>query len=478
MSEQRADVHARITKEIIAVIEAGTREWRMPWHHDGASPARPTNVATGRRYRGINTLALWAAAVRAGYAQSQWGTYRQFEAVGAQVRSGEKATAVILWKEASTTGSDEDDANDTIRARRRMFARTFSVFNVAQVDGYQVEPAAPPLSDAARHARAETFLTNLGIKTVFGGSEACYQPLTDTVLMPVFSQFRDAASFYGVWIHESGHASGAKHRLDRDLTGRFGSAVYAQEEIIVELLSGMILADLAIPIILALTTLPTLLGGWRSSGMTRKLCLWRQARPSKQRTGCIRDSRKRPGLLVGSPVGLTVEEEVGRVFRDGFGGPERGSGRPVSETMAMAKTNQKITLSAAQNIPFDRLQLSQANVRQVKAGVSIEDLAADIAHRGLLASLTVRPVLDATGEETGMYKVPAGGRRFRALELLVTIAPTAGMSPSSASRLDALSSVDGAPIRLAAKSCRRLSAVAASFSPSTSGCRTVSPFVE
>ncbi|MBA3448355.1 MAG: ParB N-terminal domain-containing protein [Pseudaminobacter sp.] len=85
----------------------------------------------------------------------------------------------------------------------------------------------------------------------------------------------------------------------------------------------------------------------------------------------------------------------------------------------MAKANQKITLSPSQNIPFDKLMLSQANVRQVKAGVSIEDLAADIAHRGLISSLNVRPVLDDEGAETGMFKVPAGGRRFRALELLV-----------------------------------------------------------
>jgi ParB family chromosome partitioning protein len=85
----------------------------------------------------------------------------------------------------------------------------------------------------------------------------------------------------------------------------------------------------------------------------------------------------------------------------------------------MAKANQKITLSSSQNIPFDKLVLSQANVRQVKAGVSIEQLAADIAHRGLVASLNVRPVLDEGGKETGMYKVPAGGRRFRALEFLV-----------------------------------------------------------
>jgi len=85
----------------------------------------------------------------------------------------------------------------------------------------------------------------------------------------------------------------------------------------------------------------------------------------------------------------------------------------------MAKSVQKISLSASRDIPFDRLVLSQANVRRVKAGVSIEELAADIARRTLLQSITVRPVLDDKGVETGMFEIPAGGRRYRALELLV-----------------------------------------------------------
>ncbi len=80
---------------------------------------------------------------------------------------------------------------------------------------------------------------------------------------------------------------------------------------------------------------------------------------------------------------------------------------------------QKITLSASRDIPFSKLVLSQSNVRRVKAGVSIEELADDIARRTLLQSLRVRPVLDAEGNETGMFEVPAGGRRYRALELLV-----------------------------------------------------------
>ncbi|MER9963254.1 ParB/RepB/Spo0J family partition protein [Mesorhizobium sp. M0045] len=85
----------------------------------------------------------------------------------------------------------------------------------------------------------------------------------------------------------------------------------------------------------------------------------------------------------------------------------------------MATAAKKITLSSARDIPFNQLVISQANVRRIKAGVSIEDLAEDIARRTLLQSITVRPVRDADGNETGMFEIPAGGRRYRALELLV-----------------------------------------------------------
>jgi ParB family chromosome partitioning protein len=85
----------------------------------------------------------------------------------------------------------------------------------------------------------------------------------------------------------------------------------------------------------------------------------------------------------------------------------------------MATAVQKIVLSSSRDIPFNKLVLSQSNVRRVKAGVSIEDLAASIARRGLIQSLSVVPVVDAEGQETGMFEAPAGGRRFRALELLV-----------------------------------------------------------
>ncbi len=126
-----------------------------------------------------------------------------------------------------------------------MFARAFSVFNIAQVDGYE-RPATPTLPEPARPAHAKALIANLDVRTVFGGSEAYYRPPADIVSMPPFTSFRDAVSFYIFCLHEVGHASDAKHRLDRDLSGRFGSAVYAAEERCVEILSGLVLADLGI----------------------------------------------------------------------------------------------------------------------------------------------------------------------------------------------------------------------------------------
>jgi ParB family chromosome partitioning protein len=117
--------------------------------------------------------------------------------------------------------------------------------------------------------------------------------------------------------------------------------------------------------------------------------------------------------------GRERQRAVGRV-PDGFGGSGRDPGPPVMETLTMAKSAiQKIAMNPSENIAYDKLVLSQENVRRVKDGVTIEQLAEDIGRRKLLQSLNVRPVLDGGGEETGTYEVPAGGRRYLALGILV-----------------------------------------------------------
>jgi antirestriction protein ArdC len=247
-SQERGDIYSRITANIIAAIEAGTGEFRMPWHHDGGNTSRPVNVTSNKPYRGVNTLALWAAAAQAGYSGGVWGTWQQWNSRGAHVRRGEHGTAIVFWK----IGTREDRSEDGEEADRdngchRVFARSYTVFHSAQVDGY-TPPAVPMLADDERIEQAERFCANLGVEVRHGGDRAFYTPAGDFVQIPDFQRFHDAVSYYAVLLHECGHASAAKHRLDRDLSGRFGTEAYAMEECTVELLSALICADLSISV--------------------------------------------------------------------------------------------------------------------------------------------------------------------------------------------------------------------------------------
>ena len=109
------DLLASCTSEavaIVAAVEAGAGTCRMPWHHDGNATSRPVNLASGKPYRGINVLALWAAADRGGVTQGLWGTYRQWLAVGGQVRKGEHGAIVVLWKQTGADQSDGEGGDD------------------------------------------------------------------------------------------------------------------------------------------------------------------------------------------------------------------------------------------------------------------------------------------------------------------------------------------------------------------------------
>lgn len=240
----RNDVYTRITDEIVAAIEAGPGRWRLPWHHDGGDVARPMNLASKKRYRGINVLALWVSALKSGFTANIWGTYRQFAEAGGQVREGQRATTVVFWKEFRTgDGNGADDDGESEGRRSRFMARGYSLFNAAQVDGFDL-PRPPELPETERIAAAETFFAATGIPIRTEGDQACYQPHKDAVLMPPFARFRSADAYYATLAHECAHATGHVSRLDRTLDTRFGSKAYAAEEAIAELTASYCMADL------------------------------------------------------------------------------------------------------------------------------------------------------------------------------------------------------------------------------------------
>lgn len=242
----KASIYETITNQIVAAIEEGAELYRMPWHRSRGDISSPTNAASGRSYRGLNVITLWAVAEARHYESGTWATYQQWQERGAQVRKGEKSTSVFFWKNLHEGAGDEQAGeNGGEQSRARFVAKAYNVFNAEQVDGYSA-PAVAVLSEAERIARAEAFFAAIPAKISDGG-RACYIPAEDRVEMVPFARFKDAKSFYSVLAHELTHWSGAKSRLDRNLSGRFGSESYAMEELVAELGAAFVAGQLGLP---------------------------------------------------------------------------------------------------------------------------------------------------------------------------------------------------------------------------------------
>jgi antirestriction protein ArdC len=240
----KTSIYETITRQIVEAVEDGATLYKMPWHRARRDITNPINAATSRSYRGLNIVTLWMIAEARGFASGTWATYQQWQEKGAQVRKGEKSASVFFWKNLNEANGEEQQVDE--QGHARFVARAYNVFNADQVDGYEV-PALPVLSESERIAKAEAFFAAVPASVTHGGNEACYLPATDTVRMVPFAQFASAPAYYSVLAHELTHWSGAKMRLDRDLSGRFGSDAYAVEELVAELGAAFIAGRLALP---------------------------------------------------------------------------------------------------------------------------------------------------------------------------------------------------------------------------------------
>ncbi|HEY1779645.1 MAG TPA: zincin-like metallopeptidase domain-containing protein [Roseiarcus sp.] len=233
---QRRDHYQELTDKIIAAIEAGVAPWRRPWDQNACGGSNmPINVATGRRYRGVNLFVLGMSPLAFTSGDPRWCSYRQAAARGWQVRKGEKATPVYFYKPIEI----EDRAGDGGGESRRIpMLRRFSVFHASQIDG---APAFGPSTAAKtvpeRIQDVELILEASGVPVRIGGERAFYSPALNIIQMPPDEAFRGPEQRAAVVLHELAHASGHPTRLNRDLSGGFGSVLYAKEELRAELTS-------------------------------------------------------------------------------------------------------------------------------------------------------------------------------------------------------------------------------------------------
>ncbi|MBC2668205.1 ArdC family protein [Novosphingobium piscinae] len=238
---------ARITQEIIARLEAGTKPWIKPWR--GIPVSRPLR-ACGIPYRGMNVFWLWMVADMCGYVSPFWMTYNQAKAFGGQVRKGETSTIAIFYKSYTREVEVPESGERTDEARRVL--KAYSVFNADQVEGLpeRFHPAASLglVEPEGRAVELDAFFAAIPVHLRHQGDEAYYEPTPDRVTMPPPTLFAGFDHYYATLAHELSHWTGHASRLGRDLKHRFGTEAYAAEELIAELSSAMLGAELGLPV--------------------------------------------------------------------------------------------------------------------------------------------------------------------------------------------------------------------------------------
>lgn len=248
VSAPKFDIYDRLTDIIVTALESAVSPTEWPWIK-AAQGGTPINVVSGKTYRGVNRLVL-GMAVAAG-ADRRWGTFNQWQGLGAMVRKGSKGTPVAYFGELFVDENDRRVDPGTPGAKKIIYAKGATVFSADQVDGWNgatVESA----TGAGSLDEVESFIAATGAIIEEKGEHAFYSLNSDKITMPMRRLFRDTAEasatvhFYSVALHELTHWTGAKTRCNREFGTRFGDSAYAFEELVAEMASAFLAADLGI----------------------------------------------------------------------------------------------------------------------------------------------------------------------------------------------------------------------------------------
>lgn len=239
------DLYQSITDQILTHLEAGTVLWRCPILGK-SSAGHPVNLASGKRYRGVNVFLLAMTAWAKGYESANWLTFRQAIERGGNVRKGEKSSMVVLWKPLEVV--DEK----TKEKKTAFVLRYYNVFNAAQCDGIAI-PDAPVFTPSELHRveAAELIVQGYadGPSIHHGGSKAFYRPSIDAVHIAEPTRFASTNEYYSTLFHELSHSTGHSSRLDRGLDTDpkpFGSPDYSREELVAEMSAAFLCGEAGI----------------------------------------------------------------------------------------------------------------------------------------------------------------------------------------------------------------------------------------
>lgn len=239
MNKRTTDYHKQVAEKIISMLEAGTPPWEMPWE----DYRLPLNGVSKRRYRGINTLHLLCEMKEKNYNDPRWYTFQQAKEAGAKIKAGSKAVTVQYWK-FDKKEKDEEGNEITVPLDHPVVFYA-NVFNAEQIEGLPPYQKTEHKWDPVE--RAEKIIAASNVPVIADSlSNNYYSPSRDEIHTTPRSSFKTAAGYYSTVLHEVGHSTGHASRLNRDMSGTFGTPSYAKEELRAEIASMMLGNDLGI----------------------------------------------------------------------------------------------------------------------------------------------------------------------------------------------------------------------------------------
>ena len=230
-------IYQEITDSIIQELEKGAAPWVKPWKADASADK---NIISQKPYQGINRLILGLSSMSKGFDVPVWASYKQWESLGANVRKGEKGTKIVFYSPVEKENAQGEKESYAV-------LKAYWVFNASQVDGIEIAAPSTDSKPFNAIARADDRIVKTGASISHGGDAAFYAPSVDRIQLPHKASFDNEASYYATAFHELTHWTGAKHRLDRELSkGKFGNPAYAFEELVAEMGAAFLCQDYGI----------------------------------------------------------------------------------------------------------------------------------------------------------------------------------------------------------------------------------------
>ena len=215
-----------LTEKILKLMKANNGDWQMPWRN------KKFITCKGHYLKGNNVVSL---AALSDFKRTVWGTYDQWELLGCQVQAKSKAVKLTVYK-----GLDKDG--------KHSFGK-YIAFNIEQCEGDTAKFDGfdkVDINNSSKCKETDYLVGKLNAVIKIHPNKAAYNPSLDEIYMPDFKQFESSTHYYSTLLHEQGHRTGHKSRLDRELKGKFGDKKYAMEELIAELTSCFMCIELNI----------------------------------------------------------------------------------------------------------------------------------------------------------------------------------------------------------------------------------------